>query len=78
MSSQTDPTEPDQHASLAHVFDVPGISCDHCKAAIEASVGGVGDVQMVDVDATAKTVAVTGGRDADIVAAINAAGYDVA
>jgi copper chaperone len=60
------------------VLDVPGISCDHCKSAIESSVGEVDGVQRVVVDVEARTVTVEGGEDAAIVAAIDDAGYDVA
>ena len=64
--------------SSVRVFSVPDISCDHCKAAIESSVGEVGGVDMVSVDIDTKTVSVSGGVEADIVAAIDVAGYDVA
>ncbi len=62
----------------AHTYDVPGISCDHCKQAIESEVGGVAGVASVVVDVDAKSVTVTGGDDAAIRAAIDDAGYDVA
>ena len=60
------------------VFNVPGISCDHCKVAIEGEVTAVADVESVTVDVEAKTVSVVGGSCASIVAAIDEAGYDVA
>ena len=49
-----------------------------CKHAIESSVGDVNGVDAVNVDIDAKTVTVAGGDDADIVEAIDRAGYDVA
>ena len=52
------------------IFNVPDISCDHCKSAIETSVGGVAGVLSVNVDVAAKTVAVAGGTDDAVVAAI--------
>ncbi len=61
-----------------HTYSVPGISCDHCKHAIESEVATVADVATVDVDVEARRVTVTGGDDADIRAAIEEAGYDVA
>ncbi len=64
--------------SEQHTFSVPGISCDHCKQAIESAVGEVAGVESVDVDVDAKTVAVTGGAEPAIVDAIDDAGYDVA
>lgn len=58
-------------------YSVPDISCDHCKAAIEAEVSTVDGVASVVVDIGAKSVAVTGGDDAAIRAAIDDAGYDI-
>lgn len=63
---------------LTHTYSVPGISCDHCKHAIEGEVSGVPDVAGVEVDVDAKTVQVVGGADEAIRAAIQEAGYDVA
>lgn len=61
------------------IYSVPGISCDHCKSAIEGEVGSVAGVTSVEVDIEAKTVAVDGdASDAAIRAAIDEAGYDVA
>ena len=61
----------------AFTFDVPGMSCGHCKQAVEAEVGDVPGVVAVTVDLDAKEVVVRGrGLDgAVLVAAIDAAGY---
>jgi copper chaperone len=64
--------------STTHTYSVPGISCDHCKRAIEAEVSGVTAVESVDVDVDAKVVIVVGGDDAAIRTAIDDAGYDIA
>lgn len=61
-------------------FHVPGISCGHCRAAIEQAVGEVSGVNSVSVDIDTKTVAVTADgsvAEATLVAAIDEAGYDV-
>jgi copper chaperone len=63
--------------TTTRTYSVPGISCDHCKRAIEGEVSSVADVERVDVDIEAKRVTVVGGDDADIRAAIDDAGYDV-
>jgi copper chaperone len=61
-------------------YNVPGVSCAHCKQAIEGEVSQVQGVESVDVDLEAKTVTV----DAEpldeqaIIAAIDEAGYEVA
>ena len=65
-------------STITHTYSVPGISCDHCKRAIEGEVTGVADVVSVDVDVEAKQVTVTGGDDAAIRTAIDDAGYDIA
>jgi copper chaperone len=60
-------------------FSVPGISCGHCKAAIEGEVGRLADVEQVQVDVTGRSVTVTGtATDEAIHAAIDEAGYEVA
>lgn len=60
-------------------YSVPGISCNHCKSAIEDEVRRVAGVDNVLVDIDARTVAVEGpAADADVRAAIDEAGYDVA
>jgi copper chaperone len=60
-------------------YSVPGISCDHCRAAITGEVAKVAGVAGVDVDLEAKTVTVAGDvDDAAVVAAIDEAGYDIA
>lgn len=59
-------------------YDVPGISCGHCKAAIEGEVAGVAGVESVTVDVDTKRVTVLGeADDAAIRAAIDEAGYEV-
>jgi copper chaperone CopZ len=61
-------------------YSVPGVHCDHCRAAIEGEVARLRGVAAVAVDLDAKTVTVTGQAldDAAIRAAIDEAGYDVA
>jgi len=62
------------------VYSVPGVSCEHCRSAIETEVGRVPGVERVAVDLEAKTVTVAAEPldEAAIVAAIDEAGYDVA
>lgn len=59
-------------------YSVPGISCDHCKAAIEADVSRVAGVERVEVDVARKTVQVVGDTsDGAVRAAFSDAGYEV-
>jgi copper chaperone len=61
------------------IYDVPAISCGHCKASIESAVGALDDVERVLVDIDARTVAVDGdASDEAVTAAIDEAGYEVA
>ncbi|MFI0433777.1 MAG: heavy-metal-associated domain-containing protein [Candidatus Nanopelagicales bacterium] len=62
------------------VFNVAGMSCQHCVDAITSEVNGVEGVSGVDVDLTAGTVSVTGVEldESALRAAIDEAGYDVA
>lgn len=63
---------------MTRVYRVPGISCDHCKQTIEAEVGKLALVDLVDVNIKRRQVTVTGdASDKDVRAAIDEAGYDV-
>ena len=59
-------------------YKVDGMSCDHCKVAVNAEVSKVAGVELVDVDLVTKLVVVRGADlDAEAVrAAIDEAGYD--
>ncbi|HMI70304.1 MAG TPA: heavy-metal-associated domain-containing protein [Solirubrobacteraceae bacterium] len=59
-------------------YHVPGMTCEHCKAAISEEVGQVAGVATIQVDLDAKLVHVHGTDvdDAAVVAAIDEAGYD--
>jgi copper chaperone CopZ len=60
------------------VYDVPDISCDHCKNAIEGEVAKVAGVTSVVVSVSARKVLVEGSAgDTEIRAAIAEAGYDI-
>lgn len=63
------------------VMKVDGMSCGHCKAAVEKALLLIDGVQGADADIGAKTVAVTyddGKVSRDVLAeAITEAGYEV-
>lgn len=59
-------------------FLVPGISCQHCVAAITSEVSAVPGVTSVEVSIDDKTVTVAGEAGAAAIeAAIEEAGYDI-
>jgi copper chaperone CopZ len=60
-------------------YEVPGVHCAHCEAAITREVGALPGVETVRVDLERKLVSVTGEDldDAMLRAVIDEAGYDV-
>ncbi|MGY3439690.1 MULTISPECIES: heavy-metal-associated domain-containing protein [unclassified Marinovum] len=57
-------------------FSVPDMSCGHCTAAISKSITASDPAAQVVTDLTARTVSIeTEAQQADILAAISAAGY---
>lgn len=67
---------------MRQTFQVPDVSCDHCKSSIEGALQPISGVNDATVDVAGKVVTV----DFDdalvqkdrLVEAINEAGYDVA
>jgi copper chaperone len=70
------PSRPSPPSALAYL--VPGMTCDHCTAAVTAEVSKVAGVTAVDADLTTKLVRVHGTAidSAAVVAAIDEAGYE--
>ncbi|HEX3015348.1 MAG TPA: cation transporter [Desulfobacteria bacterium] len=67
---------PKDNASV--VLKVEGMTCGHCKMAVEKAVKSVNGVTGAEVDLNAKQVKVTGNFDRTVVAkAIEDAGYQV-
>lgn len=59
-------------------FQVEGMTCGHCDAAVTRAVRAVDPAANVTIDRTAKRVVVESGADADAVQrAIEAEGYGV-
>ena len=65
-----------------YVLDVPQVSCNHCKMAIEAALRGLSGVIAVEVEVPNKTVSVRFDADAltlqSVKRAIEEEGYPVA
>ena len=61
-------------------YTVAGMSCGHCKAAVESELGRVPGVDFVDADVDTKLVLVRGEGldDSALRAAIDEAGYEAA
>ena len=64
---------------MSRVYEVPEISCSHCKQTIETVVSALDGVRRVEVDVPARTVLVEGDAPEVAVRDVLAdAGYDVA
>lgn len=61
-------------------YQVEGMTCDHCVAAVTSEVTKVSGVNAVDVQLEGGVVTVTGEEfsDDDIRAAVDEAGYEMA
>jgi len=61
-------------------YNVTGMSCEHCVAAVSAKVGELPGVSGVDVDLSSGEVLVRGSgvEDEAVRAAVKAAGYGLA
>lgn len=61
-------------------YTVAGMTCGHCKTAVETEVGHVPGVEFVEADIDTKLVLVRGVNleDAALRAAIDEAGYEAA
>lgn len=60
-------------------FDVSGMTCGHCKAAVESAILAVDGVQAAQVDLEAGKATVEGSfADAQVIESIQEAGYEVA
>ena len=60
-------------------YRIPGMSCGHCKSAVEGELSGVAGVVRAEADLETKLVTVTGTTLSDeaLRAAIEEAGYEV-
>lgn len=60
------------------MFNVEGMTCNHCKMRVEKALQAVDGVESVSVDVESKEVVVTGEVDRkQLVMAVQMAGYSV-
>ncbi|GAA1803449.1 heavy-metal-associated domain-containing protein [Nesterenkonia flava] len=67
--------------STTTTYTVTGMTCGHCESSIRAEVSQLPGVTGVDVSATTGVMAVTAENaisDADVIAAVDEAGYTAA
>lgn len=70
-----------QIATVGRRFNVVGMTCSHCEHAIESEVGAIAGVCTVTADASSGTVTVESTyvlEIADVAAAVDDAGYELA
>jgi copper chaperone len=66
-------------SAVPRTFEVTGMTCDHCKQAVESEIEALDDVAEVVVDVDRGLVTVDGlPTEKEITEAIERAGYEVA
>ncbi len=68
-------------STFQQTFEVTGMTCGHCVAAVKEEVGAITDVTDVAVDLATGRVTVAGRREVtptEMAAAIDEAGYELA
>lgn len=64
--------------ATSSTYEVTGMTCEHCEQAIRREVGQLEGVESVDVNAQTGRLVVHMGKtvaDADVLAAVDEAGY---
>jgi copper ion binding protein len=67
--------------SVVETYQVAGMTCDHCVAAVRGEIGSLSGVLGVEVDLATGAVTVTSAAPlppADVAAAVDEAGYELA
>lgn len=67
--------------TFQQTFEVTGMTCGHCVAAIKEEVGAIADVTDVAVDLASGRVTVDSAREvttAEMASAVDEAGYELA
>jgi copper chaperone len=74
------PQEPQMTNKDTSTYIVQGMTCDHCAASVNEEVSEVAGVSSVAVDLATGRLEVTGNdvTDADVRAAVEEAGYELA
>lgn len=67
-------------AAVTKNYTVEGMTCGHCKAAVEEEIGGIAGVTSVEADLSTGNVTVTADDtatidDSAVAAAVDEAGY---
>jgi copper ion binding protein len=68
-------------STFQQTFEVTGMTCGHCVAAVKEEVGAIADVTDVAVDLASGRVTVGSGREittAEVATAVDEAGYELA
>jgi copper ion binding protein len=65
---------------VQNVYDVKGMTCDHCVRAVSSELGGISGVEEVQVDLSSGKVTVISEQPLDhdaVAAAVDEAGYEL-
>ena len=65
--------------TMTNEFQVTGMTCGHCESAVRGEVSKLGGIAQVDVSASSGRLVITAVEpldDADVIAAVDEAGYE--
>ncbi|MCM1029508.1 MAG: SO_0444 family Cu/Zn efflux transporter [Pseudoflavonifractor sp.] len=66
-------------SEMTSTFNIEGMNCPHCQAAVTKAISAVDGVESVEVSLSAKKATIAGDADPDdIIQAVRAAGFDAA
>ena len=62
---------------MTQIYNIEGMNCPHCQAAVTKAIAGVAGVENVDVSLSGKSASVEGSPSAEAgMAAVRAAGFN--
>ncbi len=65
--------------TMTNEFQVTGMTCGHCESAVRGEVSKLGGIAQVEVSASSGRLVITAVEpldDADVIAAVDEAGYE--
>jgi copper chaperone len=65
--------------TMTNEFQVTGMTCGHCESAVRGEVSKLGGIAQVEVSASTGRLVITAVEpleDADVIAAVDEAGYE--
>ena len=68
----------EENKPAAKIYEISGMSCNHCKMSVEKAIGSVAGVESVNVDLPGGKAYVRGEHKvAEVIAAVKEAGFGI-